>query len=101
MLRYTKSHYLHQLNATPNYDHLGHPINAYHLIRHVASGWNKIVKNKVEINKWAIQNSKKEHWRSFPGYIGIYLLYYLACYFGSTKHIHLQYSVITFLFQMN
>ena len=71
MLRYTKSHYLHQLNATPNYDHLGHPINAYHLIRHVASGWNKIVKNKVEINRWVFKNSKKEHWRSFAGYIGI------------------------------
>ena len=79
MLRYTKSHYLHQLNATPNYDHLGHPINAYHLIRHVASGWNKIVKNKVEINKWVMKNSKKEHWRSFPGHIGIYLLHYLTC----------------------
>ena len=88
MLRYTKSHYLHQLNATPNYDHLGHPINAYHLIRHVASGWNKIVKNKVEINRWVFKNSKKEHWRSFPGYIGILLATYFLVRlhsFGSTK----------------
>ena len=106
MLRYTKSHYLHQLNATPNYDHLGHPINAYHLIRHVASGWNKIVKNKVEINKWVIKNSKKEHWRNFPGYIGIPLAT-LLCTVHLIKFLAVQnisiYNIQQshFLFQMN
>ena len=43
---------MHGLNGTPNYTHLGHPINAYHLIRHVASGWNKILKDKFRINLW-------------------------------------------------
>ena len=64
------------------------------------------MKNKVEINKWVIKNSKKEHWRNFPGYIGIPLatllctvhLIFLTFHkiFGSTKHIHLQYSAISF-----
>ena len=43
--RYVKHHYIHQLNQTPNYDYLGHPVNAYHLIRHVASGWDNILNN--------------------------------------------------------
>ena len=43
--RYVKHHYLHQLNQPPNYEYLGHPINSYHLVRHVASGWDNIMKN--------------------------------------------------------
>ena len=35
---------MHQLNQTPNYRYLSHPINSFHLIRHVASGWDNIVK---------------------------------------------------------
>ena len=31
---------MQNLNQTPNYDYLGHPLNAYHVVRHVASGWN-------------------------------------------------------------
>ncbi len=30
------------LNETPNYDFLGHPINAYLFVRHVAHGWHRI-----------------------------------------------------------
>ena len=37
---------MQNLNQTPNYDYLGHPLNAYHLIRHVASGWNYLAKKK-------------------------------------------------------
>ena len=40
-----KHHKIHKLNESPNYDYLGHPINAYHLIRHVASGWSNILEN--------------------------------------------------------
>ena len=40
IFRYVQNHYLQNLNQTPNNDYLGHPLNAYHLIRHVASGWN-------------------------------------------------------------
>ena len=41
--RYVKNHKTHQLNQAPNYDYLGHPVNAYHLIRHVASGWATVL----------------------------------------------------------
>jgi len=40
---YVKNHQIHQLNQTPNYDYLGHPVNAYHFIRHVASGWASVL----------------------------------------------------------
>lgn len=40
--RYIKSHYELQLDKGPNYDFLGHPINAYHFVRHVASGWKHV-----------------------------------------------------------
>lgn len=45
--RYVQQHHIHGLNQTPNYDHLGHPINAYHLIRHVASGWENVKKSVI------------------------------------------------------
>ena len=40
-----KHHKIHKLNEPPNYEYLGHPINAYHLIRHVASGWSNVLEN--------------------------------------------------------
>ena len=40
--RYVKQHKRHQLNIEPNLNYLGHPINAYHLIRHVVYGWEYI-----------------------------------------------------------
>ena len=43
--RYVQHHYIHQLNQTPNYEYLGHPVNAYHLVRHVASGWSNVIDN--------------------------------------------------------
>ena len=39
---------MQNLNQTPNYDYLGHPLNAYHLIRHVASGWNYLAKKQFK-----------------------------------------------------
>ena len=41
--RYVKQHYLNGLNEDPNEEHLGHPINAYHFVRHVAYGWEYIL----------------------------------------------------------
>lgn len=40
--RYVKQHRQQGLNQTPNIDHLGHPINAYHLLRHVVYGWEYV-----------------------------------------------------------
>ena len=65
-----KNHYLHGLNATPNYSYLGHPINAYHLIRHVGSGWNKISKEKMEIQKWIRKNVGLMLWSNLLGHMG-------------------------------
>ena len=48
VFRYVKSHYMHNLNQAPNFNHLGHPLNAYHLMRHVASGWNYLVENEFK-----------------------------------------------------
>ena len=62
--RYLENHYLHQLNDTPNLDYLGHPINAYHFIRHVASGWKRILNDGPQINNWMnqAQFQKKKSW---------------------------------------
>ena len=40
--RYVKQHCQYKLNQTPNYNHLGHPINAYHLLRHIVYGWEYV-----------------------------------------------------------
>ena len=48
IFRYIQTHYMQNLNQTPNYNYLGHPLNAYHLIRHVASGWNYLAKKQFE-----------------------------------------------------
>ena len=48
VFRYVKSHYMHNLNQAPNFNHLGHPLNAYHLIRHVASGWNYLMEKEFK-----------------------------------------------------
>ena len=54
--RYIQQHYIHQLNQTPNYNYLGHPINAYHFIRHVASGWDLVLKDMLENKSWLHDN---------------------------------------------
>ena len=38
-VRYVESHQKLELNQEPNVDYLGHPINAYNLIKHTAMGW--------------------------------------------------------------
>ena len=40
--RHIKGHYFHRLNTTPNWEYLSHPINSYHLVRHIATGWKHI-----------------------------------------------------------
>jgi hypothetical protein len=37
--RYVDDHKKLKLDQEPNFKYLGHPINAYHLIRHSALGW--------------------------------------------------------------
>ena len=65
--RYIKDHHLHQLSDAPNLDYLGHPINAYHLIRHVASGWNRILNDAPQINKWIEHNAGIIVWNDLLG----------------------------------
>ena len=59
-----KYHHLHKLNATPNLYYLGHPINAYHLIQHVASGWNRILNDAPRINDWITHNTGQIMWNN-------------------------------------
>ena len=68
--RYIKNHHLHKLNDTPNLDYLGHPINAYHLIRHVASGWNRILNDAPQINDWITHNTGQIIWNNLLNDIG-------------------------------
>ena len=68
--RYIKNHHLHKLNDNPNFDYLGHPVNAYHFIRHVASGWNRILNDGPKINKWIENNVGQIIWNNFLGDIG-------------------------------
>ncbi len=44
---YVESHQALKLDQGPNYDFLGHPVNAYHFVRHVASGWQKVQDNVI------------------------------------------------------
>ena len=37
--RYVKNHKKLELDQAPNVEYLGHPINAYNLIKHSAIGW--------------------------------------------------------------
>jgi hypothetical protein len=46
LFRYVSQHMELGLEQEPNYDFMGHPINAYHFVRHVASGW-KIIQDGV------------------------------------------------------
>ena len=64
LCRYIKNHHLHKLNDTPNLDYLGHPINAYHFIRHVASGWQRILNDSSEIDKWIGENAGQIVWNN-------------------------------------
>ena len=36
-----------KLNEEPNIDFLGHPINAFHFVRHVAAGWTDVRENVI------------------------------------------------------
>lgn len=53
MQGYIKEHKRLSLDVDPNYDFLGHPLNSYFFIRHVANGWTKIKKalEHVDLNK--------------------------------------------------
>ena len=46
---YVMQHYKQNLNQTPNYNYLGHPINAYHFIRHVVYGWEYVSRHLPEL----------------------------------------------------
>ena len=30
------------MDQDPNFDYLGHPLDAYHFVRHVATGWERV-----------------------------------------------------------
>ncbi len=47
----------------PNYEFLGHPVNAYHFVRHVASSW-KIIHDNVIANGLADDMGKLKHMES-------------------------------------
>ena len=68
--RYITNHHLHELNDTPNLDYLGHPINAYHFIRHVASGWTRILNDGPDMRNWIESNVGQIVWNNLYNDIG-------------------------------
>ena len=44
---------------TPNAEYLGHPINAYNLVKHVADGWNHF---RIKINPRIIETVEGLNW---------------------------------------
>ena len=68
--RYMKYHQHHKLNATPNLDYFGHHINVYHLIPHVGSGWNIILKGAPRIKNWMTHNTGQVMWNDWLNDIG-------------------------------
>ena len=65
------NHHVHKLSDIPNLDYLGHPINAYHFIRHVAFGWNRILNDTPQINNWIQSNVGRIVWNNLLGDIGM------------------------------
>ena len=59
------------LDEEPNYDFLGHPINGYLFLRHVAFGWGKIKKSikDVDLNATDQYGKNKELWNSWNRYL--------------------------------
>ena len=55
MKRYIKSYKDLRLDEEPNFEYLGHPINSYLLVRHVAFGYGHLT-NKVV----PLENATKE-----------------------------------------
>jgi hypothetical protein len=47
---YIAEHKRLQLDTEPNYAFLGHPLNAYHFVRHVGHGWTKIKRALTNID---------------------------------------------------
>ena len=70
LCRYIKNHRLHKLNDNPNLEYLGHPLNSYHLIRHVASGWKRFLNDEPKLNKWIENNVGQIMWNNLFGDIG-------------------------------
>ena len=70
LYRYIQNHYLQKLNDTRNLDYLGHPINAYHFLRHVASGWKRIWNDGRQIENWIENNAGQIIWNNLANNIG-------------------------------
>ena len=63
----------------PNYEFLGHPVNAYHFVRHVASSW-KIIHDNVIANGLADDMGKLKHMESqFLFFLLDRILYFQKC----------------------
>ena len=94
-----KNHYLHGLNATPNYSYLGHPINAYHLIRHVGSGWDKIIKDKLDIERWIRKNFGRMLWSNSFDHIGkiLYIIHQSQYFMFRSVKLFVTVRIIAFL----
>ncbi len=63
--RYLSQHYLLGLNREPNYDFLGHPLNAYFFVRHVAHGWTMIKRSLAGIDTNKTTELGKSMWCRF------------------------------------
>ena len=58
---YVMRHNELKLNETPNYDFLGQPINAFHFVRHVASGWTDVRQNVISDDVISLKEDLGKH----------------------------------------
>ena len=72
MFRYLKQHYLYQLNVEPNIDYVGHPVNAYHFLRHIAFGWHDIINQVLRNQTWWKNNRGDVIWNNVVGQMCTY-----------------------------
>ena len=80
--RYVKQHYDSELYQKPKDHQLGHPINSYHLIKHIALGWPAVQKEVLSNNTYLKQNFGLMVWNGVLDDICIvlWLMYYNNVY---------------------
>ena len=70
--RYLKEHYSLEMQNKSKSEYLGHPINAYHLIRHVALGWDGINENILQNTTYWTQYLGSLIWNGVVDDISMY-----------------------------
>jgi hypothetical protein len=69
--RYIDNHYYLKLNQTPNNEYLGHPINAFQFIQHIATGWYFVTEHALNNDPWWKENMGTLFWNNVANDVGM------------------------------